>query len=244
MPWLNGLGAALRKAAPGAARELAGSRPVGLSRRRWPGSCAVTIGPVMSKLYFRYAAMNAGKSTALLQAAHNYEERGMQVALFTAAHDERSGAGLIGSRLGLTRVAATFGPTTSFERAHLAAGLACLLIDEAQFLTPVQVRQLHRLAHRDRLPVICWGLRSDFRGDAFPGAALLLTLADDVEEMRSICACARKATMNIRLDGRGRRVREGEQVQIGGNERYRAVCPSCFYADEGGDADLAPGLFA
>lgn len=196
----------------------------------------------MSKLYFRYAAMNAGKSTALLQVAHNYEERGMRVLLFTAAHDHRAGQGVIASRLGLARQAHTFGPDTGFAREPLGSGLACLLIDEAQFLTPQQVRQLHRMAHVDDLPVICYGLRSDFRGEAFPGSAALLTLADDVEEMKSICACARKATMNVRIDADGRRVQEGEQVVIGGNERYRAVCPSCFYSDDGG-ADAAPGLF-
>lgn len=201
----------------------------------------------MGKLYFRYAAMNAGKSTALLQVAHNYEERGMQVLLFTAAHDDRVGVGQIGSRLGLVRQAATFGPDTEFARAPLQelAGtdaLACVLIDEAQFLTPAQVHQLHRMAHVEKLPVICWGLRSDFRGDAFAGAATLLTLADDLEEMKTICACARKATMNMRIDGQGRRVKEGEQVVIGGNDRYRSVCPACFYSDDDTGL-LAPGLF-
>ncbi|MDE2368023.1 MAG: thymidine kinase [Burkholderiales bacterium] len=196
----------------------------------------------MSKLYFRYAAMNAGKSTALLQAAYNYEERGMKVRLFTAAHDERAGAGVIASRLGLRRAAETFGPATAFDADWLGRGWACLLIDEAQFLGPEQVRQLHRLAHRTPLPVICYGLRSDFRGEAFPGAAALLTLADDIEEMKTICACGRKASMNLRVDDLGRRVQEGEQVVIGGNERYRAVCPSCFYSDDG-DPGRAPGLF-
>lgn len=200
----------------------------------------------MSKLYFRYAAMNAGKSTALLQVAHNYEERGMVVLLFTAAHDDRVGAGQIGSRLGLQRSAHTFGADTEFDRARLQALAgtvpACVLFDEAQFLTPAQVRQLHRMAHVEHLPVICWGLRSDFQGEAFAGSALLLTLADEVEEMRSICACARKATMNIRLDADGRRVQRGAQVVIGGNERYRAVCPACFYSDDA-TAPLAPGLF-
>jgi thymidine kinase len=176
----------------------------------------------VSKLYFRYAAMNAGKSTALLQAAHNYEERGMKVRLFTAAHDDRAGPG--------------------FDADWLGTGWACLLIDEAQFLTPDQVRQLHRLAHAVSLPVICYGLRSDFRGEAFPGAAALLTLADDLEEMKTICACARKASMNLRVDDRGHRVKEGEQVVIGGNERYRAVCPSCFYSETSDPID-APGLF-
>ena len=197
----------------------------------------------MSKLYFRYAAMNAGKSTALLQAAHNYEERGMKVRLFTAAHDDRAGVGIIGSRLGLQRTVETFGPDTEFDAAALGADCACLLIDEAQFLTPAQVRQLHRLAHAGKVPVLCYGLRSDFRGEAFPGAAALLTLADDLEEMKTICACARKASMNLRVDDQGRRVKEGEQVVIGGNERYRAVCPSCFYGDDD-DPDGAPGLFA
>jgi thymidine kinase len=196
----------------------------------------------VSKLYFRYAAMNAGKSTSLLQAAHNYEERGMQVRLFTAAHDERSGHGIIGSRLGLQRQVETFGPQTVFDAAWLGEGFACVLIDEAQFLQPEQVRQLHRLAHRAKIPVICYGLRSDFRGEAFPGAAMLLTLADDLEEMKTICACARKASLNMRIDDQGRRVLEGEQVVIGGNERYRAVCPSCFYAEDD-EAQHAPGLF-
>ena len=196
----------------------------------------------MSKLYFRYGAMNAGKSTALLQAAHNYEERGMRVRLFTAAHDERAGHGIIGSRLGLQRQVETFGPQTVFDAAWLGEGFACVLIDEAQFLQTEQVRQLHRLAHRAKLPVICYGLRSDFRGEAFPGTAALLTLADDLEEMKTICACARKASMNMRIDDQGRRVKEGEQVVIGGNERYRAVCPSCFYAADD-EAQHAPGLF-
>jgi thymidine kinase len=185
--------------------------------------------------------MNAGKSTALLQAAHNYEERGMRVRLFTAAHDDRAGSGVIASRLGMSRPADTFGPQTEFTRAHLGPGIACVLIDEAQFLTPMQVRQLHRMAHVEDMPVLCYGLRSDFRGEAFPGSAG--TLADDVEEMRSICACARKATMNMRIDADGRRVQHGEQVVIGGNERYRAVCPSCFYSEAEVGAEAAPGLF-
>ena len=196
----------------------------------------------MSKLYFRYAAMNAGKSTALLQAAHNYEERGMRVRLFTAAHDGRAGAGVIGSRLGLQRQAETFGPDTAFNAAWLGDGIACVLIDEAQFLTPAQVRQLHRLAHQRPIPVMCYGLRSDFQGVAFPGAAELLTLADVMEEMKTICACARKASMNLRVDDQGQRIKEGEQVLIGGNNRYRAVCPNSFYSDHT-DPALAPGLF-
>jgi thymidine kinase len=197
----------------------------------------------LAKLHFRYAAMNAGKSTSLLQAAYNYEERGMRVRLFTAAHDGRSGFGVIGSRLGLQRQAETFGPDTRFDDPALAEGVACILIDEAQFLTPEQVRQLHRFTHGPRaVPVLCYGLRSDFRGEAFPGSAALLTLADDLEEMKTICACGRKASMNLRVDAQGRRVQEGEQVFIGGNESYRAVCPNCFYS-EGDDPARAPGLF-
>ena len=198
----------------------------------------------MAKLHFRYAAMNAGKSTALLQAAHNYEERGMHVRLFTAALDVRAGKGVISSRLGLAREAETFGPETEFVRRHFGDDVACLLIDEAQFLTPVQVRELHRLAHVDAIPVVCYGLRSDFRAEAFAGAAALLTLADDIEEMKSVCACGRKATLNLRIDARGQRVREGEQVFIGGNERYRAICAACFYKDDELGPDAAPGLFA
>ncbi len=197
----------------------------------------------MSKLHFRYAAMNAGKSTALLQVAYNYEERSMKVRVFTAAHDDRAGSGVVASRLGLAREAATFGPDTEFVRAHFDTDLACVLIDEAQFLSPAQVHQLHRMAHVDDLPVICWGLRSDFRGAAFPGSAMLLTLADDIEEMKSICACGRKASFNLRIDAEGRRVREGEQVVIGGNECYRAVCPRCFYTDDALEPRQAPGLF-
>lgn len=200
----------------------------------------------MAKLYFRYAAMNAGKSTALLQAAHNYEERGMRVRVFTAALDDRGGVSVIGSRLGLSRPAQGFGADTVFDAPSLwgdgSARPACLLIDEAQFLTREQVRQLHRLAHGQDIPVLCWGLRSDFQGHAFAGAAELLTLADDLEEMKTICACGRKASMNVRLGAGGQRVTDGEQVLIGGNDRYRAVCPRCFYSDVD-DAAKAPGLF-
>ena len=188
--------------------------------------------------------MNAGKSTALLQAAFNYEERGMRVLLFTAAHDDRGGVGVIGSRLGLQRTAIAFGPETIFDRSLLEPDVACLLIDEAQFLAPQQVRQLHRLAHTAAVPVICWGLRSDFQAQAFPGAAALLTLADELEEMKTICACARKASFNLRIDAQGRRVKDGEQVLIGGNERYRAVCPTCYYAADEVEPAQAPGLFA
>lgn len=184
----------------------------------------------MAKLYFRYAAMNAGKSTALLQVAHNYGERSQQVDVFTSALDTREGQGRIVSRLGISRACETFGADTDFEALYFERPLpSCLLIDEAQFLTEAQVTALHRLAHTRHLPVIAWGLRSDFRGAVFPGAARLLTLADDIEELKTVCRCGRKATMNLRFDARGQRVAEGEQVEIGGNERYEAVCPRRFY---------------
>jgi thymidine kinase len=196
----------------------------------------------MAKLYFRYAAMNAGKSTELLKDAHNYEERGLGARLFTAKIDTRAGMGVIYSRLGLQRAAEVFDDSTDFERllaepspqAPLLPGVAgapvaCVFIDEAQFLAPAQVEQLHRIAHLQGLPIICYGLRSDFLGKAFPGAAALLTLADSLDELKTICACRRKASMNARLNQNGQRVREGAQVHIGGNESYIAMCPACFY---------------
>lgn len=178
--------------------------------------------------------MNAGKSTALLQAAFNYEEMGQKVAVFTATVDDRYGVGKVSSRLGVSREAKVFDAMTDFIAiGEKCEGIACLLIDEAQFLTPDQVKQLHRLAHSKRnLPSICFGIRSDFRGDAFPGSAMLLTLADSLEELKTICTCGSKASMNTRLDGAGRRMTDGEQVQIGGNESYRSACPRCFYAAE------------
>ena len=185
----------------------------------------------MAKLYFRYAAMNAGKSTALLQVAHNYEERGQRVALFTSSIDTRNGTGRIASRLGMTREAELFDTKTDFPALLRSRALpACVLIDESQFLTEAQVTDLHRFAHIDRVPVICYGIRSDFQGHAFPGSRALLTLADDLEEMKTVCRCGRKATFNMRVDADGRRVTEGAQVEIGGNERYEAVCPLHFYA--------------
>lgn len=184
----------------------------------------------MAKLYFRYAAMNAGKSTALLQVAYNYEERSQTVLLFTSAIDTRHGTGRIVSRLGVEREAALFGPETDFPALLLSEPLpSCVLIDEAQFLTEAQVIDLHRFAHVERVPVICYGIRSDFQGRAFPGSRALLTLADDIEEMKTVCRCGRKATFNMRVDDEGRRVTEGAQVEIGGNERYEAVCPLRFY---------------
>jgi thymidine kinase len=184
----------------------------------------------LAKLYFRFAAMNAGKSTALQQVAYNYEERGQTVNLFTAAIDDRYGVGRIVSRLGVERESEMFNAATDFEALYKTRALpSCILIDEAQFMTEAQVVQLHRIAHTTKTPVICYGLRSDFQGQPFPGSKALLTLADDLEEMKTICRCGRKATMNVRLDAQGNRVTQGAQVEIGGNDRYEAVCARRFY---------------
>jgi thymidine kinase len=186
----------------------------------------------MAKLFFRYSAMNAGKSTSLLQIAHNYEEQGQRVLLYTASIDDRSGVGKIASRLGLQRPAHVFDDRTDFlALLRSERELACVLIDESQFLQPAQVRALHKAAHAFNIPIICFGLRSDFQGKPFPGAAYLLTLADDIEEIKTICACGRKATMNVRFDGQGKRVHQGEQVDIGGNGKYVQVCARCFYQE-------------
>lgn len=183
----------------------------------------------MAKLFFRYAAMNAGKSTALLQVAHNYEERGHRVRLFTSGVDDRYGVGFITSRLGPKREAEVFDKRTDFLALHASQpGVACFLIDEAQFLTKTQVWALHELAHIANTPAICYGLRTDFQGELFEGSATLLALADEMDEMKTICDCGRKATMNMRVDASNRKVTEGAQVEIGGNARYRSVCGRCF----------------
>jgi thymidine kinase len=171
--------------------------------------------------------MNAGKSTALLQVAHNYEEQGQQVCLYTAAIDHRYGVGKITSRLGPQRDAAIF--DGDFDFFIGAPTVNCILVDEAQFLSSAQVKQLHRLAHVRGIPVICYGLRSDFLGEPFPGSGYLMALADTIEELKNICTCGKKATMNIRVDAHGQRVISGQQIDIGGNERYQHVCGRCFY---------------
>jgi thymidine kinase len=186
----------------------------------------------MAKLYFRYSAMNAGKSTALLQVAHNYGEHGRAVWMFTSALDDRFGVGLVASRLGPQRSAQTYDADTDFfALLKDARDIACILVDEAQFLTVEQVRQLHRAAHVVDIPIICYGIRSDFLGRPFPGAAHLLTLADTIEELKTVCACGRKATMNVRVDGKGNRITEGEQIGIEGKHHYIQVCGNCFYGD-------------
>ena len=186
----------------------------------------------MAKLYFYYSAMNAGKSTVLLQSSHNYEERGMQTRLLTPKVDERAGEGIIASRIGLRKDAIPFSPGDHLhadtEAAHRENPLGCVLIDEAQFLTRAQVEQLARVADELGIPVLCYGLRTDFQGNLFPGSAALLGWADHLIEIKTICHCGRKATMNLRTDVNGQPIKQGAQVEIGGNERYVAMCRKHF----------------
>ncbi|MFN4021155.1 MAG: thymidine kinase [Erythrobacter sp.] len=185
----------------------------------------------MAKLYFYYASMNAGKSAHLLQADFNYRERGMHTMLWTAALDSRSD-GLVRSRIGLQRAAHRFHPDTDLwaevSAAHAAEPLDCVLVDEAQFLAAAQVWQLARLADESGIPVLCYGLRTDFQGALFPGSAVLLGIADALVELKAVCHCGRKATMNLRVDPRGAPVRQGAQTEIGGNDRYLALCRKHF----------------
>lgn len=183
----------------------------------------------MAKLYFSYSAMNAGKSAILLQAAHNYTERGMRVLLLTPALDTRSGvASQITSRVGLSADADVFHADTNLKTHVLQSAklgeIKAAFVDEAQFLTEAQVWQLAELADAHAIPVLCYGIRTDFLGKLFPGSAALLGIADTVRELRTICWCGRKATMNLRIDAHGKAVRDGQQVEIGGNDRYASLC--------------------
>jgi len=186
----------------------------------------------MAKLYFYYSAMNAGKSTVLLQSSYNYRERGMRTLLFTPAIDTRYGGGRIESRIGLRSGAISLATgdnlLTRVRTEHAAEAVACVLIDEAQFLTPEQVWQATEVTDQLDIPVLCYGLRTDFQAKLFPGSAALLGLADTLTELKTICHCGRKAIMNLRVDAAGRGVREGAQVEIGGNDRYEAVCRRHF----------------
>jgi len=187
----------------------------------------------MAKLYFYYASMNAGKSTTLLQADFNYRERGMATMLWSAALDDR-GAAAIESRIGLHAGAHRFDGSTDLFAAVMAAGaLSCVLVDEAQFLTPAQVWQLARVADEGAIPVLCYGLRTDFAGELFPGSAALLGIADALVELKAVCHCGAKATMNLRVDPQGRAVIAGAQTEIGGNDRYVALCRKHFASARG-----------
>ncbi|MBQ4808763.1 thymidine kinase [Phaeobacter sp. HS012] len=182
----------------------------------------------MAKLYFHYSTMNAGKSTVLLQASHNYRENDMDTYLLTAALDDRAGQGRIASRIGIGAEADMFRPGENlYDKVsnRLARGaVASIFVDEAQFLSPDQVWDLARVVDDLRVPVLCYGLRVDFQGKLFPGSATLLALADEMREVRTICHCGKKATMVIRQDENGQTITEGAQVQIGGNETYLSLC--------------------
>ena len=182
----------------------------------------------MAKLYFHYSTMNAGKSTLLLQASHNYVERGMQTYLMIAALDDRAGQGRIGSRIGISAEADAFGPETdlfAMIQKRISLGpCACVFLDEAQFLSRDQVWQLARAVDDLKVPVMCYGLRVDFRGELFPGSAALLALADEMREVRTICHCGKKATMVVRNGPDGKALTDGAQVQVGGNETYESLC--------------------
>jgi len=182
----------------------------------------------MAKLYFNYSTMNAGKSTLLLQASHNYREGGMDTYLITAQFDNRAGMGRIASRIGIGEGADTFGPDEDlFEKlkARFATGpVACVFIDEAQFLSKEQVWQLARAVDDLGVPVMAYGLRVDFQGNLFPGSAALLAWADEMREVRTICHCGKKATMVVRKGPDGVPLKDGNQVVIGGNETYQSMC--------------------
>ena len=189
----------------------------------------------MAKLYFYYSAMNAGKSTVLLQSSHNYRERGMQTLLFTPMIDTRVEPGLIFSRIGLSEKAVAFDTHDNlFERTHEGLNVgncyACVFIDEAQFLTREQVEQLVAITDDLSIPVLSYGLRTDFRGELFPGSQYLLAWADELIEIKTICHCGRKAIMNCRINAGGEAVTEGDQVFIGGNESYISLCRRHFYS--------------
>lgn len=186
----------------------------------------------MAKLYFYYSSMNAGKSTALLQSSYNYRERGMNTLVMAPRVDDRFGLGKVKSRIGIETEATTFGHGDDlFEivQKHVSAGaLHCVLIDEAQFLTKDQVFQLGEITDKLNIPVLAYGLRTDFRGEPFEGSQYLLAWADNLNELKAICHCGTKATMVVRLDEDGAAITEGSQIEIGGNERYVSMCRRHF----------------
>ena len=191
----------------------------------------------MAKLHFYYSAMNAGKSTLLLQSSHNYNERGMQTLIFTPCVDDRYGEGKVTTRIGLQADAVSFNASDNlFESVQQAKDnddCRCVLIDEAQFLTKKHVHQLCQVVDELTIPVLAYGLRSDFQGEPFEGSQYLLAWADNLIEMKTICYCGRKAMMNLRIDDAGCAIKRGEQVQIGGNESYIATCRKHFHVDHG-----------
>lgn len=182
----------------------------------------------MAQLYFYYSAMNAGKSTTLLQSAFNYRERGMRPFIITAAIDNRAGVGKVASRIGLEAEAQVFESQTDVKAllmsAHTESKIDCVLVDECQFLTKAQVAELTDIVDELRIPVLCYGLRTDFRGELFEGSQYLLAWADKLIELKTICHCGRKANRVLRTDEHGKAIADGDQVVIGGNDRYVSLC--------------------
>ena len=186
----------------------------------------------MAKLYFHYSSMNAGKSTALLKADHNYIERGMKTLLFTAKLDDREGSGVISSRIGIKKNAIPFSADDDLYEIihdqHLINQLGCILVDEAQFLKRKQVEELTKTVDHLGIPVLTYGIRTDFKGEVFEGSKFLMAWADEIREIKTICHCGKKATMNARITSSGVKETAGEQIEIGGNERYISLCRRCF----------------
>jgi len=186
----------------------------------------------MAKLYFYYSSMNAGKSTALLQSSYNYRERGMNTLILAPNFDDRYGVGRVTSRIGLEAAATTFAPADDiFEMVTACCAedpLHCVLIDEAQFLSKKQVFQLGRVTDELDIPVLAYGIRTDFQGEPFEGSKYLLAWSDNLKELKAICHCGSKATMVIRLDENGNAVTQGSQIEIGGNDRYVSMCRKHF----------------
>ncbi|MGB1297003.1 MAG: thymidine kinase [Psychrobium sp.] len=186
----------------------------------------------MAQLYFYYSAMNAGKSTSLLQSAYNYKERGMESVIFTAAVDDRYGKGKVTSRIGLSQDADIFSSSCNIfdmMSEKLAKGpVHCALVDECQFLTKEQVKQLCRVVDELNVPVLCYGLRTDFMGEPFQGSLYLMSWADKLIELKTICHCGRKASMVVRMDEQGNALSSGSQVEIGGNDKYVSMCRQHF----------------
>ena len=191
----------------------------------------------MAKLYFYYSSMNAGKSTSLLQSAYNYQERGMNSVIFTASIDDRYGIGKVSSRIGLSQPADLFSNKCDLfeiiESKVAVKPIHCILFDESQFLTKNQVKQLCRVVDELNIPVLCYGLRTDFLGEPFEGSLYLLSWADKLIELKTICHCGRKANMVVRTDQHGNALNSGSQVEIGGNERYVSMCRKHFQQQVG-----------
>ena len=186
----------------------------------------------MAQLYFYYSSMNAGKSTALLQSAYNYEERDMRPFIMSAALDDRYGLGKVTSRIGLAAEAQLFNSKDALysilKIENLKKPLDCILIDESQFLSREQVKQLTLVVDQLNIPILCYGIRTDFRGELFPGSQYLLAWADKLVELKTVCYCGRKATMVVRMDGDGMVIKDGDQVVIGGNDQYQSLCRRHF----------------